>query len=93
MFLPKILYNCLFLQRKYIIKFSTDGAVLTTKKSAVQGTIRIFDVNNEWKPMKHSTLPKHFQQELPIYYYLGCSIIAIEIHKKLMNRKSIYEHF
>ena len=33
--------NFVFLQRKYLLKFATDGAVLTKTKNAVQGTMKL----------------------------------------------------
>ena len=61
----------LLFQKKYILKFSTDGALLTNKKNAVQGTIRIYQVDDQWIPIPKGTLPKYFEQEIPVYYYIG----------------------
>ena len=54
-----------------MLKFATDGAKLTNNKNAVQGTIRIYQVNNEWKPITKGTLAKYFNQEFPVYYFIG----------------------
>ena len=67
-------YNSLFpLQRKYILKFSTDGAVLCNKKNGVQGTMRLIEVNDDGKavPSSFSSLPDHLQKEICLYYYIG----------------------
>ena len=58
-------------QKKYLLKFSTDGAVLTKSAGAVQGTVRVFDVDDNWHPVRESKLPKEFQDEILIYYYVG----------------------
>ena len=66
-------HTLLTLQRKYILKFSTDGAVLCNKKNGVQGTMRLIEVNDEGKavPGKFSSLPDHLQKEICLYYYIG----------------------
>ena len=59
------------LQRKYLVKFSTDGAVLTNCKGAVQGTIRVYQVDDKWNVLHDSSLPPQFHQEILVYYYVG----------------------
>ena len=54
-----------------MIKFSTDGAVLSNKRNAVQGTIKLIDVNREGKPLPTSQLPEYLQTEICVYLYLG----------------------
>ena len=60
-------------QRKYILKFSTDGAVLCNKKNGVQGTMKLIEVNSDGKavPAAFSTLPEHMHKEICLYYYIG----------------------
>ena len=45
--------------------------MLTNRKNAVQGAIRIFQVDDEGNPIPKGTLLKYLNQELPVYYYLG----------------------
>ena len=54
-----------------MIKISTDGAILTKKKHAVQGTIRIIQVDDNNQPVKNSTLPDRFNKEILLFYYIG----------------------
>ena len=54
-----------------MLKFRTDGAMLTNKKNAVQGTIRIFQVEKDWIPIVKGSLPNYFNQELPVYYFIS----------------------
>ena len=56
---------------KYIIKFSTDGAKLTNNMTGVQGTIKICDVNNQFKPIQPTKLPERFHREICVYYFIG----------------------
>ena len=37
----------------------------------MQGTVRIFDVDDNWHPLPISNLPKQFQDEILVYYYVG----------------------
>ena len=63
----------LLFQKRYMLKFSTDGAMLTNKKNTVQGTIQIFQVKDGWIPIMKGSLPKYLNQELPVYYFIGTS--------------------
>ena len=54
-----------------MIKFSTDGAVLTRKRMGVQGTIKLIDLDPDGKPNLPSTLPDYMQKEICVYYYIG----------------------
>ena len=65
----------LTLQRKYIIKFCTDGAALCSKKNGVQGSMKFIqiDVNGKAIPASASTLPNYFNREICLYYYIGNS--------------------
>ena len=60
-----------FFQRRYILKFWTDGAVLSNRHNAVQGTIKLIDVDKEGKPLPTSQLPDYLQTEICIYFFLG----------------------
>ena len=66
-------------QRRYMIKFSTDGAVLSNHRGAVQGTVKLIDVNARGKPIPDSQLAPHLQKEVTVYYYVGMYIL-IEAH-------------
>ena len=47
---------CFILQRKYFLKFATDGAVLTKTKNAVQGTMKLIPCDDNGKcglPIRH----------------------------------------
>ena len=59
------------------MKYSTDGAVLSNKRNAVQGTIKIIDVDDDGRPLPETELPQYLQKEITMYYYLG---IVIEYH-------------
>ena len=54
-----------------MLKISTDGAVLTKKKHAVQGTLRIIQLDENNKPVRKSTLPERFNKEILLFYYIG----------------------
>ena len=72
-------------QKRYMLKFSTDGSMLTNKRNAVQGAVRVFQVDDEWKPIQKGTLPKYLNQELPVYYYLGKYFYCNRTVKKIIN--------
>ena len=65
-----------FLQRRYILKFATDGAVLTNRstKNAVQGTMKLIPADCEGKVTVDSTVPEYLYKEITLYYYLGKSL-------------------
>ena len=54
-----------------MIRFSMDGARMCKKKGAVQGCIKIIDVNCEWKPKVPSKLPKRFTKENCLFIFVG----------------------
>ena len=54
-----------------MLKISSDGAVLTKKKHGVTGTLRVLEVDGSGKPVLNSTLPKRFNKELLLFYYIG----------------------
>ena len=74
MFLIVILF-ALTSQLKYIVKFSTDGAVLNNNRAAVQATVKIIDVDQCGKPLRESNLPAHLQKEICIYYFIGMPFV------------------
>ena len=53
------------------MKFSTDGAVLSNKRNAVQGSIKLIDVDDDGRPLTNTNLPEYLQKEITMYYYLG----------------------
>ena len=61
-----------------MIKISTDGAILTKKKHAVQGTIRIMQVDQNKKPVHKSTLPDRFNKEILLFYYIGKKLYMLK---------------
>ena len=54
-----------------MIKFATDGAVLSNSTSNVQGTIKVIPVDDSFKPIPKGKLPAPFHEEIRIYYYIG----------------------
>ena len=46
--------------------------------NAVQGTIKIIDVDEDGRPLPQSMLPQHLQKEITMYYYLGDSQLFLE---------------
>ena len=54
-----------------MVKFSTDGAVLSNKRNAVQGTVKIIDVDDNGRPLQLTQLPEYLQKEITMYYYIG----------------------
>ena len=54
-----------------MIKFSTDGARLSNQKNAVQGCIKIIDVNEKGIPIIPSELPKHLRKEFCVFIFVG----------------------
>ena len=65
-------------QRKYIIKFATDGAVLTNTKSAVQGTMKLIPTDENGKISNDTTLVPYMEKEITLYYYIGKRLIVIK---------------
>ena len=73
---------CSLPQRRYIIKFATDGAVLTNTKNAVQGTIKIIPATVDGKVLIDHDLPTYLDKEFTVYYYIGILIKAFIIQSK-----------
>ena len=61
------------MQRRYILKFATDGAVLTNRatKNAVQGTMKLIPADKDGKVIVDSNIPDYISKEITLYYYLG----------------------
>ena len=59
------------LQRRYIIKFGTDGAVLNKTRHAVQGSFKLIPCNSQGKPAPVEGYPKYLEKEIILYYYIG----------------------
>ena len=58
-------------QRRYILKFASDGAVLTHTKNAVQATMKLIPADSTGKVDTSVKLPSYFNNEIILYYYIG----------------------
>ena len=69
-------YNSI-LQKRYILKFATDGAVLTNRstKNAVQGSMRLIPANVDGKVDVNCQVPDYLEKEITLYYYLGRDLL------------------
>ena len=67
------MFTCYFVfaQRRYILKFATDGAVLSNTKTAVQGTIKLIPADVNGKVDASNDVPEYIQKEVKVYYYIG----------------------
>ena len=54
-----------------MIKFSTDGARMSNQKNAVQGCIKVIDLDSESKPEIPSQLPKKLRREFCVFIFVG----------------------
>ena len=59
------------LQCRYILKFASDGAVITHTKNAVQATMKLIPADKYGKVDRSVTLPGYFEKEVILYYYIG----------------------
>ena len=66
-----ILIQTMFLQRKYILKFATDGAILTKTKNAVQGTMKLIPCDDKGKVMLSHPVYSKLDKEITLYYFIG----------------------
>ena len=57
--------------RKYILKFATDGAVLTKTKNAVQGSMKLIPCDENGRVMVRHELYSFLDKEITLYYYIG----------------------
>ena len=58
-------------QRKYILKFATDGAVLTKTKNAVQGSMKLIPCDENGRDMVRHEFYSFLDKEITLYYYIG----------------------
>ena len=58
-------------QRRYILKFATDGAVLTNTKNAVQAAIKLIPADSNGKIVVNETAPAYLDKEIMVYYFIG----------------------
>ena len=56
-----------------MLKFATDGYALTNSDGAVQGCIKLMEVDDNWKPIpsKYSILAKKFRSEICVFHFKG----------------------
>ena len=64
-------WRLLTYQRRYILKFATDGAVLTNTKTAVQASMRLIPADVNGKVMMTQNYPDYLDKEITLYYYIG----------------------
>ena len=69
-------------QKKYILKFATDGAVLTKTKNAVQGTMKLIPADEHGKVWLEADVADYLEKEITLYYYIGTFIF---IHENDVN--------
>ena len=55
----------------YIVKFATDGAVLTKTKNAVQGTMKIIPCDENGRADLTNPSVNKLDNEITLYYYIG----------------------
>ena len=58
-------------QPRYILKFSTDGAILSNIKSAVQGSMKLIPADREGRVLLNSSIPTYLKKEITLYYFIG----------------------
>ena len=58
-------------QRRYILKFSPDGAILSNTKSAVQGSMKLIPADREGRVLLNSSIPTYPEKEITLYYFIG----------------------
>ena len=58
-------------QKRYLLKFATDGAVLTNTKNAVQGTMKLMPSDVNGKVSENDCVPEYLDKEITLYYYIG----------------------
>ena len=65
------LIYCIYFQRRYILRFATDGAVLTNTKNAVQGAMKLIPATADGKVLMNAHFPKCYDKEIILYYFIG----------------------
>ena len=78
--------NLKILQRRYLLKFATDGAVLTNTKSAVQGSMKLIPTDVNGKVLMDTAMPEYLDKEITLYYYIGTHLSSWNISSELMIR-------
>ena len=91
-----LLYTCWgfvhLLQRKYILKFATDGAVLTNTKNAVQGVMKLIPSDENGKVIAVDDFPQYMDKEITLYYYIGNCYMYLRIHLNNNIRSTSRQH-
>ena len=64
----------------YILKFVTDGAVLTKTKNAVQGTMKLIPSDENGRVIIGNPDYSLLDKEFTLYYYIGSMILQLLIH-------------
>ena len=59
------------LQPKYILKFATDGAILTKTKNAVQSSMKIIPCDVNGRVLINSNVYQELDKEITLYYFIG----------------------
>ena len=68
-------YVFVIFQKKYILKFATDDAVLTNTKGAVQGTMKLIPADVNGKVLATDLVPSYLEKEITLYYYIGNNLV------------------
>ena len=63
----------------YILKFATDGAVLTKTKNAVQGTMKLIPSDEDGRVLIGNPDYSLLDKEFTLYYYIGNMIFIHQI--------------
>ena len=71
--------------RRYYIKFSTDGAKLTKHFTGVQGTIWVMDVDDDLRVQFPTRLPGRFHREICVFYFLGMNTKIFIIYEAALE--------
>ena len=61
----------IYLQQKYILKFATDGAILTKTKNAVQGCMKLIPCDGHWRVLVDHPAYEKLDKEMTLYYFIG----------------------
>ena len=58
------------------MKFTTDGAVLSNTKNAVQGVMKLIPADESGKVLVLDSYPDYLGKEITLYYYIGNLFLA-----------------
>ena len=61
-------WSATYFQKRYILKFATDGAVLSKTKNAVQGKIKLIPAHVHGKVLDNNSILSYLQKEITLYY-------------------------